>query len=189
MRRSAVVTALMLVVACGDDLPGPPVDAGPCWPLPATPGGRVELGTGSIAFEPLPSPMPIIANGSQADPFLELFARIHDIPPGDPLDFFDPANPRTKMTVTVPALGLTLGVPCPASIGYVQTDEPGVSDLPRSLRVGIGVNPIAEFADQQAEILVEVVGSNGLYARDQKTVTLSIPPSPVDAGVDALPSD
>jgi len=189
MPRSAIVVALLsATVGCGGKSDDGPIDAGPCWPLAATPGGQVELGTGSIAFEPLPPTMAVMANGSQAVPYLDMYARIRGMPPGNPQDFFDPTNPRTKMTVTVPGLGVTLGVPCPSSIGYVPSPESGAFDLLHSLRVGIGSTPIEDFDGQQATLLVEVVGSNGLYAKDEKTVMLTVLIETVDAGVDA-PSD
>jgi hypothetical protein len=181
---------LSATAACGGNHAAQ--DAGACWPLDAKPGGSVELGTGDISFQPMPAMLPITADGSQSDPYIELYARIRGMPPGNPEDFFDPTNPHTKMTATIPGVNLTLGEMCPARIGYVASPEAGAYDLLHSLRLGIGTFPASELDGQQADLDVEVVGSNGLYAKDEKTVTLTVAVGHgADAGVgtDAGPPD
>lgn len=148
------------------------VDAGPCWPLNAEPGGEVQLGTGDISFEPLPGELVIVRDGSQSDPFIQLHSRVRGLPPGNPKDIFDPRNPKTKVSAVIGELGLTLGYECPASIGYVPAPEGGAFDLLRSLRLGFGTFPIDDAVGKQARVTIEVVGSNGVYARDEKMVTL-----------------
>ena len=170
---SGALGALMLLAACGDDDPMP--YDGPCWPLPAEPGGQVELGTGDLAFEPMPDVPAVIRNGSQADPFLRIHSRIRGMPPGDPDDFFDPRNPKTKVGLAIDELGLALGEDCPASLGYVSAPEPDAFDMVHSLRIGFGMFPLDQVAGKQARITVEVVGSNRRYARDERLVTLMIP--------------
>lgn len=168
-------SALGLLAACGGH-PGQAPDApGPCWPLDAMPGGQAELGTGDIAFEPLPAMLPIIRNASQSDPFLAVHARIHGLPPGNPDDILAPGNPHTKVGATIDELGLTLGVECPASLGYVASSEPGAFDLIHSLRIGLGTIPPEQIAGKQARITLVVVGANGLSAQDAKIVTLTAP--------------
>jgi hypothetical protein len=174
VRLRASVFALLLA-GCSDKEGMP--DAGPCWPLPATPGGEVELGTGDIAFEPMPDVLAITKNASQSDPFLPIHSRIRGIPPGNSNDPFDRTNPRTKVSATIADLGLTLGVDCPASIGYVDAPASGSYDLLHSLRIGLGLRPLAEVHGKQAMITVEVVGSNGLYAKAEKLVLLDAPPT------------
>ena len=188
------VGLLSATAACGGNHASG--DAGACWPLDAKPGGQVELGTGDISFEPMPAMLPLISDGSQSDPHIELYARIRGMPPGNPDDFFDPTNPHTKVTATIAALNVTLGVPCPNRIPYVPAppSEPGAYDMLHSVRLGIGTAPPAEFDGQQADIVVEVVGANGLYAKDEKTVTLTVASNgggAPDAGVgaDAGPRD
>jgi hypothetical protein len=167
----------LLLAACGGHPGQSPDAAGPCWPLDATPGGQAELGTGDIAFEPMPAMLPIIRNATQSDPYLEIHARIHGLPPGNPDNILDPGNPRTKFGATIDELGLTLGVECPASLGYVASPQAGAGgfDLVHSLRIGIGTIPFDQLAGKQARITLVVVGSNGLYAQDTKLVTLTAP--------------
>jgi hypothetical protein len=168
--------ALLLLASCGDDgFVGFP-DGGPCWPIEAKPGGQVELGTGDLAFEPMPDALMIISNTSQSDPYLQVHSRIHGMPPGDPFDPFDPRNPRTKVGVVIEALGLTLGVECPASLGYAPTSEANTFDMAHSLRLGFGSFPIDQAAGKPARVTIEVVGSNLLYASDEKVVVLMAPP-------------
>lgn len=164
----------LLLASCGDNASqGADAAAGPCWPLDAMPGGQAELGTGDIAFEPMPAMLPIIRNASQSDPFLQIYSRIHGLPPGDPDDILARGNPRTKVGATIDELGLTLGVECPASLGYVASPEAGAFDMIHSLRIGLGTIPPAQVAGKQVRITLEVVGSNGLYAQDMKLATLT----------------
>lgn len=173
---NALGTVLVVVLAgCsgGESMP----DAGPCWPITAKPGGAVEVGTGDIAFEPMPDVLPVTKNASQSDPFLPIHSRIRGMPPGNPDDPFDRANPRTKVSAAIPDLGLVLGVDCPASIGYVEAPVDDAFDLLHSLRIGFGLRPLAEIHGKQAMITVEVVGSNGVYAKAEKLVLLDAPPT------------
>lgn len=132
----------------------------------------MELGTGEITFEPLPEQLEIIRDGSQSDPFIILHSRIRGLPPGNPDDLFDPRNPKTKLSAVIDELGLTLGYECPASIGYVPAPEAGAFDLIRSLRLGFGTFPPDDAVGKQARVTIEVVGSNRLYTRTEKVVTL-----------------
>jgi hypothetical protein len=171
-----VLGAVLLLAACGDDGDGGDDAAGPCWPLEASPGGEVELGTGEIDFEQMPDVLALVANTSQSDPYIEVHSRIRGMPPGSPDDPFDPKNPRTKVGLVSEELGLTLGVECPASIGYVAS--PGVDgafDMAHSLRIGFGLLPIEQVTGKHARITIEVVGSNRRYARDEKVVVLTTP--------------
>src|SRR4051794_35363501 len=148
-----------LLAACGGH-PGQSADAsGPCWPLDAMPGGQAELGTGDIAFEPFPAMLPIIRDGSQSDPYLAIHARIHGLPPGNPDDILDPRNPHTKTDAAIDELGLTLGVECPGSLGYVASPQGGAGafDLVHSLRIGFGTMPLAQVVGKQVRITLVVV--------------------------------
>ena len=169
--------AIALLAACGDDDGFVPFPDGPCWPLEAEPGGQVELGTGDIAFVPMPEMVTIVKNSSQSDPYLQVHSRIRGMPPGSADDPFDPRNPRTKVSMVIEELNLTLGVPCPGSLGYVPAPEAGAYDLVSSLRIGFGTFPVGQVSGKRARVTVEVVGSNRLYARDEKLVTLVDPPS------------
>ena len=167
----------LLLAACGGH-PGQPADApGPCWPLDAMPGGQAELGTGDITFQPFPAMLPIIRDGSQSDPYLAVHARIHGLPPGNPDDILDPGNPHTKVDATIDELGLTLGVQCPGSLGYVASPQGGAGafDLIHSLRIGLGTIPFDQVSGKQVRITLVVVGSNGLFAQDTKMATLMAP--------------
>jgi hypothetical protein len=173
------LSAGLVVAACGGgagspDGPMPPT--GPCWPLDAMPGGQVELGTGQIDFEPMGDTLPIITSSAQADPFVRVHARIRGMPPGDPDKLFDPRNPRTKARLEVEGFDKPITVDCPASFGYRPAPESGAFDLKHSLSVGFGFIPIDPFVGKQARVVLEVVGSNGLSARDEKLVTLVMAP-------------
>jgi hypothetical protein len=173
--RSALGITLLLA-SCGGQASQPADAPGPCWPLDATPGGQAELGTGDIDFQPMPAMLPIIQDVTQSDPYLQIHARIHGLPPGNPDDFLDPRNPRTKFGASIDELGLTLELACPATVGYVASPEAGAAgafDLVHSLRIGLGTTPPAQVAGKQARITLVVVGSNGLYAQDTKLVTLT----------------
>ncbi|HWU86837.1 MAG TPA: hypothetical protein VN253_06165 [Kofleriaceae bacterium] len=135
----------------------------------------MELGTGDATFAPMPAVLPVIVS-LQAEPFVAVHSRIRGFPPGDPDNAFDPRNPRTKVSATIDAVNLTLGQTCPASVAYVAGPEAGTYDLARSLRLGFGQFPIRRVAGKQARITIEVVGSNGLTARDEKLVTLMVLP-------------
>jgi hypothetical protein len=176
-----VLGASALLAACGGSTETiPDAYEGPCWPLPSKPGGQVELGTGDISFETMPAMLAITKNASQSDPFLEVHARIRGMPPGNPNDIFDPRNPRTKASGRIEELNLTLGVECPASLGYVSAPESGAFDMIHSLRLGFGALPLEQVDGKQAVITIEVVGSNGLYAMDTKTVTVMNPQTVAD---------
>ena len=168
-------SAILLLAACGDDQGAADAEPGPCWPLDAVSGGEVELGTGDILFEPILATVTVIKNASQSDPFLQVHSRIRGMPPGDPDDPFDPRNPKTKVGAVIEELGLTLGLTCPASLGYVSSPEPDAFDMLHSLRIGFGTFPIDQVAGKQARITIEVVGSNKRYARDEKLVVLMTP--------------
>jgi hypothetical protein len=181
--------ASLVFASCGSN-DSPVADAGPCWPLNATPGGQVELGTGDITFAPMPDMIAIISSVSQSDPYLQVHSRIRGLPPGDPENIFDPRNPKTKVSAVIADLALTLGVECPASLGYIaspSSPQSGDFDLsPHSLRLGFGSFPFEQAVGKQALITIEVVGSNGRYAKAEKLVTLM---ATTTAAGTALPVD
>lgn len=165
---------------------GSPDAPGACWPLPSTPGGQVELGTGDLTFMTMPATLPIVTG--QSLPGLRLQARLTGIPGGDPTNFLDKANPRTMFSGAIDSLGWTMTVPCPATFGYKpDPDQPGAYILPSYHALTFSPDqPYQQAYGQQIRITIEVVGSNGLYAKDEKTVTIEAPAgAPPDAGVDA----
>lgn len=167
------LTAGLLVAACGggaDDGVLPEV----CTPLDATPGGEVEIGTGDITFQPLGDTLPIITSSAQSDPFVQVHARIRDLPPGNFDNLFDPHNPRTRVRLEIDGAAMPISVDC-ARLGYVEASEPGAFDLKQSLHVGFGLMPIEPFIGKQTRVIVEVLGANRRSARDEKIVTLVAP--------------
>ncbi len=179
------MAALVLVCAagCGDDH-HVTLDGGPCWPLPAKPGGSVMIGTGDFSYEPMPDTLAISRpGGSQAGAYIPINAQITGMPPGNVNDFFDPSNPKTKVSAVLVDGGMPLGVQidCPASIPYMATSEPKTYEMLHALRIDRGMTDPATVANKQATLTVEVVGSNGVYAMDQKTVMMVLPPAPPPA--------
>lgn len=168
-----VLGAGLLLAACGSS--EHTVDAG-CGPIGDTP--RVEAGTGKVTFEPMPDVLPVSSNNSQSDPYLEIHARIHGIPPGNPDDAFDPSNPKTSEVVVIAALGLTLGpgIDHPGTLGYVCSPAADAYDLIHSIKIGFGFGqtPLDQVSGKQARITIQVVGSNGATASDEKLVTLMV---------------
>jgi len=174
--RGALGANLLLLASCGGH-ESPAVDAGPCWPLSATPGGQVELGTGDLTFEPWPATMAIITSSAQSDPFVNVHSRIRDVPPGNPNDIFDPHNPKTKVSLVVDGLAITFpqGVECPGTLGYVTSPVAGAFDLVHAFHIGFGTTPLDQVAGKQARVTVEVVGSDRHYAKDEQLVMLMAP--------------
>jgi len=169
----------MLLASCGGGgASAPPDQMGPCGPVDSMSGGQVELGTGNLAFEPMPDMLPIIMDASQAAPHLLVQSRIRGIPPGDPDNLLDPGNPQTKVSVVIDALGVTLGGAYPARYGYVPSPDPGAScafDLKQAIGVSLEMTPPDQAAGQQARITIVVTGSNGVSGQDMKLVTLTPP--------------
>jgi hypothetical protein len=168
--------ALLLLASCGDDGGGDFPGDGPCWPIRSSPGGSVELGTGDITFEPLHDTLVVVTSARQSDPYLQIHSRMRGMPPGVADDPLSPKNPRTKVGVVIDELSLSIGLECPASLGYVPSPEAGAYDLVHSLSIGFGSYPVDQAIGKQARITIEVVGSNRLYARDEKVVTLVASP-------------
>lgn len=187
MPRARVVPSALsalLLAACGSNGGTPTdarvaIDAGPCWPVPSTPGGAIELGTGDIDFEPLGDTLEIVTSSAQSDPYVQVHSRIHDLPPGDADNLLNPTNPRTKATLVIESLGLTLTGDCPARYGYLPApgSAAGVFDLIHSLHVGFGFMPIDQVPGQQGRVTIEIVGSDGHYAKAEKLVTIVLPPA------------
>ena len=73
-------------------IPMPLSALGACWPLETTPGGHVQIGTGDLAFEPMPDVLPIVHGAAQSDPYLEVHARIQGIHAWDPVTRLDLMN-------------------------------------------------------------------------------------------------
>jgi hypothetical protein len=170
----ALSTSLLLA-ACGGNA-SPAVDAGPCWPLSATPGGQVEIGTGDLTFEPLPATLNIITSSAQSDPYVLVLPRIHDLPPGNPDNILDPGNPKTMINLVVNGLTFPMGVDCPASRPYVAVPGmPGTFDMDQAIHVGFFDTPLDQVSGMQGRLTVEVVGSDRRYAKDEKLVTVMAP--------------
>jgi hypothetical protein len=160
-------------------------DGGPCWPIAASHvGGQVTIGTGDVAFQAFGSVLPIVTG--QGLPLVEVQSRISGIPPGDPDNPFAPGNPKTLVTGTVDT-GYTIGAACPATLGYRASPAgPGLYDITGAIKVPVGdAQTTAQQAGHSIHLVLEVIGSDGAYAKDQHDVTLG--PFPlVDAGVDAM---
>lgn len=137
---------------------------------------------------PLPDQLPIMRGAAQSDPYLAIRSRMRGLPPGNPDDFLDPTNPKTKVSMVIADLSLTLGVDCPANIAYIpSTDEPGAYDVPFPFHLGFGSFPVDQVGGKQGTVTIDVVGNNGVGAHAEKTVVLVLPAgSGPDAGIDAV---
>jgi hypothetical protein len=168
---------LVVLASCSDN-GNIKLDGGPCWPLPATPGGQVELGTGELAFQPMPDTLQLTRSGAQRSAYIPINARIRGMPPGNPDDLLDPKNPKTKVSAVLVETGAPLGlaVDCPASMPYVAAGEPGAYDMLHDLQINLATIDPMDLDSKQATLTVEVVGADGRYAIDQKIVTLIVPP-------------
>jgi hypothetical protein len=184
-----------LVAACSgddDDDSSRAEDAGTtadaavdCWPVETTtPGGEVEIGTGD-SFESMPDTIQFII-GTQSGTFLQVHARIRGLEPGNPEDFLDPSNPKTRFTGVL-FDGTVVGRECPGKLGYVPSSEEGAFDRERAAALEFLSWEVGKRSfDTEMTLVVEVIDAEGRYARHQKLVFAQAPAGWSD---DAGPGD
>jgi hypothetical protein len=187
MRRRGAVCSLViasLLAACSgddDDDSSPAEDAGTtadaavdCWPVETTtPGGEVEIGTGD-SFESMPDTIQFII-GTQGGTFLQVHARIRGLEPGNPEDFLDPSNPKTRFTGVL-FDGTVVGRECPGKLGYVPSSEEGAFDRERAAALEFLPWEVGERSfDTEMTLVAEVIDADGRYARHEKLVFAQAP--------------
>jgi hypothetical protein len=153
-----------------------------CWPVEtSTPGGTIELGTGVLAFEPLPDELQFI-RGTQGGTFLVLNARMKDLDPGDPDVLRAPGNPKSTFSATL-FDGTVVERECPATVGYKPSAEEGYFERSRHQVLEFLPFELGQKAfDTDLTLKVEVIDSQGRYASDEKVVHCRAPVGWADAG-------
>lgn len=167
--RTAIAIAALLASACGGATPR---DAGP---------ERVELGTGTVAFEPLAQEddLELIA-GLQGGHHLIVHARITGMDPGDPEQAGLPENPRTSFAAFGED-GRQLDLELPAyTLGYVAEPD-GWYALPSGRILQVREDEVNQVLQQRVRVSVRVVDARGAAATDERWVRV-IPFSGDDAG-------
>jgi len=186
-RRAALALALAAGAAagaCSDDRHGgggaadaSAADdaAADCWPIDtSTPEGIIEIGTGTGGFEPMPDTLPFIA-GTQGGTFLIVHSRIKGLEPGNPDDFLEPTNPKTKFSAIM-FDGTEVTRECPGTVGYQPSAEEGYFERQRFQNLEFLPFELGERAfDTDMTVIVEVIDVNGHYARDERHIFASAP--------------
>jgi hypothetical protein len=146
-----------------------PQDAPICWPSEGTtPGGAVELGTGQNEWMPIPATLQL-RMGSQNAAFLFVHARIQGLQPGDPSNFLNETNPRTRIQATL-VDGTVVGGDCPSRLGYAPNAD-GHDHWPMGqMLVFLPFTAEQKANNTNVRITLEVIDSTHHYARDEKTV-------------------
>lgn len=154
----AGILAVGLVVACSD--PGPlPMDQ-----------PQVEIGTGTVAFEPLMEDQPLILYaGPQGGFHFVVHARIRGMLPGDPTSAGQEGNPVTWFRV-FDQDGVQVDIPESRTLGYEDTGD-GWHVLPsgRIVRVVNARVPALYGARVLLQVLVE--DASGRTAQDEIWIT------------------
>jgi hypothetical protein len=154
-----------------------PPDAGPCWPsVGESARGAIEIGTGRGSFETMTDPLPI-EYGLQDGFDLVANIKMSGLAPGDPSDFLDPDNPRTRVRAYFAATNVPLNfyAQCPFRNGYVPT-----GDGKYTWRSGLAIVfetcwRAQHLIGQQVRIDAELVDRDGYFAKSSVTVTLAPP--------------
>jgi hypothetical protein len=196
---ASVLAVAALMAGCSDDDEGGSggdagsvSDAGAssdasadCWPVEtSTPAGEIEIGTGAGPFEPMPEMLPFI-RGTQGGTFLIVHARLKALEPGNPDDFLDPTNPKTKFSAIL-ADGTEVTRECPGTVGYKPSAEEGYFERQRFHTLEFLPFELGQMAfDSDVTLVAEVIDAQGRYARDERTVFAQAPEGWSDAG----PSD
>src|SRR5688572_10884869 len=193
-RRAALVLAMSLAACFGGD--GSDDDGGIPGPAPV-----VELGTGSVGFEPMIAEGDLgLVAGPQGGYHFIVHARMKNLAPGDPARPGRPENPSTVFAAFVPdgaggEIQLDMMNP-PYRLGYEDLDGDGWLELPsgRILQMNLLPPDVDAFYGSRVRITVTVTDATGrvdtderyVIARDFALLGADAGPTPPDAGpVDA----
>jgi hypothetical protein len=176
---AALGAAAVMLVACHSSgaSPDAPQDAA-CWPIEdTTPGGAVELGTGDLQWIPAPS-MLQLQMGFQKAGFLFINSRIQGLEPGDPSNFLNESNPRTRFRGTL-ADGTVVGGDCPSRVGYQSRSDGHGYWQNGQMLVFLPFEVEQKANNTNVLVTLEVIDSAHHYAKDEKTIFVTPrPPAP-----------
>jgi hypothetical protein len=146
-----------------------PPDAAGCWPVEGTSAaGSVELGTGDTAWAEMPDTLQL-RMGSQNAGFLFVNSRILGLSPGDPSNFLNEGNPRTRIQGKL-VDGTIVGGDCPSRIGYSPHGDGLDYWTAGQMLVFLPYTAEQTANNTNVIITIEVIDSARHYAKAQKTV-------------------
>ncbi len=132
--------------------------------------------------------------GTQGAAFIYINSRVQGIDVGDPSNFLDPTNPRTRFQALL-ADGTTVGSGCPVRQGFAPGSD-GFDYWPQGEQlVFLPFTAEQAASNTNVTLTVEVIDSAMHYAKDQKSIFLvgrsgstidGGVGSALDAGVDAV---
>jgi hypothetical protein len=135
--------------------------------------GRIEIGTSLSAFEPIePEQELALIEGIQGSTHFDLNARSWDLDPGDPTDTRAPDNPRTLFTAFAEDGTQLSGRACGWPYGYEPQGD--YADISRPPILPL-LNRYRDHYGKRARLVVEILDSQGRYARDEVWIT-AVPP-------------
>lgn len=180
--RLSTTISLVLLFSCGPDEPIDPVPAhAQCWEGYADPAaaiGSVEPGPALAAqeeFQPFADPATVqIFKGIQGGHHVFLSASISVLNPGDPAAV-DPkaVNPRTLFNL-YRATGEKVNLnACPATRAYQLGDDSRYELGAR--QVILDEKLIPAVYEEELRLVAEVLDCDGLYAYDERWVTVLTP--------------
>lgn len=151
-------------------------------------GGEVELGTGTLAWEPLAdeAELTIIA-GPQGGHHFIVHARIRDLEPGDQSVPGSEHNPTTGFFAYLADTGeqMDLGLP-PYHLGYGDGDADGFSYLASGRLLILDDRAgVAQWYGQRVRLRVQVEDERGRRASDERIVIAVEDDNPPDGLADA----
>ena len=130
----------------------------------------------------MPDSLPFVV-GTQGGTYLIVHARFKGLEPGNPDDFKDPVNPRSKFTAIL-FDGTEVTRECPSTKGYEPSAEEGYFERESYWNLEFLPFEVGRKAfGTEAKLIVEVLDAYGRYARDEKDVFVRQPDGWADAGV------
>ena len=188
MSRCCFLTVLLSgAIGCGNNAstPDDAVDASilidspmssPCWLDAHTPGGTVQLGTGTFQYTPMADHV-ALEFGTQLGFDIPVHAEMTGLLPGNPKDTLDPSNPRTRFHGFFVDTGESINPGrCGMRLAYVPAAG-SAYDLLRGSAILFDVTLTeADLFGREVRVVVEVIDSNANYAMDEKIVICDPPP-------------
>jgi len=110
-----------------------------------------------------------LRTGSQSAGFLFVNARIQGLEPGDPSNFLNESNPRTRIQGKL-VDGTIIGGDCPSRIGYIPGSDGFDYWTAGQMLVFLPFTAEQTANNTNVIITIEVIDSAQHYAKAQKTV-------------------